>query len=314
MERYTALPQREKTKRRQHQEANLVYVRYADDFVVLCNGTKAQAEAMREELYVLLTSTLRLELSKEKTPMTHLHDGFKVLGFWIFREQGHNGTKTKVIIPKEAMARLESKINLALAPASHQDSVINKILALNRLIGGWCRYYQYTSSASTQFNKLEYPLFGQMAHGLGRKFKISMPEVMRRFHQDGLASGKHCLQKPTEFPTLQYRQRFLKPNPYLTQEWAFNRDNLPVESYGTGDEARPGMAALRPLILERDEYTCQICGAVVMTSTAEVDHIRPTRRFKRPTDANTSDNLWTLCKHCHQEKTKSDRQAESRMP
>ena len=66
MERYTVLSHSEKTKRRQHKQANFVYVRYADDFVVLCNGTKSQAEALREELYLFLKSTLRLELSKER--------------------------------------------------------------------------------------------------------------------------------------------------------------------------------------------------------------------------------------------------------
>src|SRR5262245_49989363 len=78
MERYTVLSQAEKTKRRQHKQANCVYVRYADDFVVLYNGTKSQAEALREELYLFLKSTLRLELSKEKTKITYLNDGFKL--------------------------------------------------------------------------------------------------------------------------------------------------------------------------------------------------------------------------------------------
>lgn len=62
MERYTALPQREKTKRRQQNEANFIYVRYADDFVVLCNGRKAQAEALREKVYQFLKANLRLVL------------------------------------------------------------------------------------------------------------------------------------------------------------------------------------------------------------------------------------------------------------
>src|SRR5919108_465685 len=179
MERYTSLPRREKTKRRQQKEANFVYVRYADDFVVLCNGRKAQAEALREELYQFLKTTLRLELSKEKTKITHLNDGFKFLGFWISRDKGHDGMKTKVIIPKEAMDKINLKIDLALAPSSHQDSVASKIMALNRLIGGWCRYYQYTSKASSQFTKLEHMLFWRMAHWLGRKFKIKKPIVMQ---------------------------------------------------------------------------------------------------------------------------------------
>jgi RNA-directed DNA polymerase len=314
MERYTALRQNEKTKRRQHKQANFAYIRYADDFVVLCNGTKNQAEALREELYLFLKSTLRLELSKDKTKITHLNDGFKFLGFRIERVKGHNGMKTKVTIPQEALEKIKAKFDLALAPTSHQDSVTSKIFALNRVIGGWCRYYQYTSKTSAQFNTVGTHLFWGMAHWLGRKFKVTMPVVMQRFSRDSsFTTEKYRLLRPAEFPALQYKQRFLKPNPYLTQDKKLEREELPNETYWTGHEARPGMADLRPLILERDEYTCQLCEAEVMANTAEVDHIRPVRRFKRPIDANTPDNLWTVCKNCHHEKTKSDRQAESRV-
>jgi RNA-directed DNA polymerase len=313
-ERYTALPQKEKTKRRQQGLSNFVYVRYADDFVVLCNGTKAQAEAMREELYLFLKSTLRLELSTEKTKITHLNDGFKFLGFWIERAKGHDGMKTKVTIPKEAMDKINSKIGLTLAPSSSQDSMATKILALNRLIGGWCRYYQYTSRTAIQFGNVEYHTFWCMAHWLGRKYHRKMPVVLQQFREGGyFVTGKLRLLRPTDFPCLQYKQRFLKPNPYLMQERKLDREELPVETYWTGYEARPGMGDLRPLILDRDEHTCQICGDKVTDPTAEVDHIRPVRRFKRPIDANVDWNLWTLCIPCHKEKTKFDRQAESRV-
>jgi RNA-directed DNA polymerase len=313
MKRYTSLPVGEKGKRRQQRIGNFTFSRYADDFVVLCNGGKDNAEKMREELYQFLKGKLRLELSKEKTKITHINDGFNFLGFRIYRGQGGSGITTKIVIPDEAMDKVRVKIQIALSPTSHQDSVNTKITGLNRLIRGWCQYYQYTSKASTQFSKLEHELFWEMAHWLGRKFKIAMSEVMQRFNQDGFTSGKYRLLKPTEFPSLRYQQRFFKPNPYLMQNRVLSRENLPVESYWNGHEARPGMADLRPLILERDEGVCQNCGIRVTASTAEIDHIRPVRRYKRPIDANTFDNLWTLCRNCHQEKTKFDRQAESRV-
>jgi RNA-directed DNA polymerase len=312
-ERYTSLPRRDKGKRRQQGIGNFTFSRYADDFVVLCNEGKENAEKMREELYLFLKNKLRLELSKEKTKITHINDGFTFLGFRIYRGQGGSGITTKIVIPDEAMDKVRVKICIALSPTSHQDSVNTKITGLNRLIRGWCQYYQYTSKTSTQFSKLEHELFWEMAHWLGRKFKLAMPAVMQRFNQDGFTSGKYRLLKPTDFPSLRYQQRFFKPNPYLMQNRALSRENLPVESYWSGDEARPGMADLRPLIRERDEGVCQSCGIRVTTATAEIDHIRPVRRFKRPIDANTLDNLWTLCKDCHREKTKADRQAESRM-
>jgi hypothetical protein len=126
------------------------------------------------------------------------------------------------------------------------------------------------------------------AHWLGRKFKITMPAVMQRFSRDNsFATEKHRLLRPTELSTLQYKQRFLKPNPYLIQGQKLEREELPNESHWTGYETRPGVADLRPLILERDQYICHLCGVQVTDHTAEIDHIRPVRRFKRPIDANT---------------------------
>ena len=43
MKKYTSLSPQEKTRRRHSGQPNFVYVRYADDFVVLSNGTKEQA-------------------------------------------------------------------------------------------------------------------------------------------------------------------------------------------------------------------------------------------------------------------------------
>ena len=67
------------------------------------------------------------------------------------------------------------------------------------------------------------------------------------------------------------------------------------------------------MVLKRDGYICQICDKPVTAETAEVDHIKRVSRFKRPVDANRLENLWTLCIGCHREKTKSERQMESRM-
>jgi 5-methylcytosine-specific restriction endonuclease McrA len=73
------------------------------------------------------------------------------------------------------------------------------------------------------------------------------------------------------------------------------------------------MADLRPLVMERDGYACQLCGQTVTPSTGQVDHIRPERRFKRAIDANVEWNLWTLCIPCHRRKAEADRQTESRV-
>ncbi|HET8671673.1 MAG TPA: reverse transcriptase domain-containing protein [Candidatus Saccharimonadales bacterium] len=313
MKRYVGLPRMQRIHRRKQRLSNFVYIRYADDFVVLCNGTKQQAEELKQELYNFLREQLRLRLSKEKTKITHLNDGFTFLGFWIQRCAGHKGMTTKILIPQEAVRRVEAKIKAATTPTTHQDSVNSKILAINRIIGGWCRYYQYTSKANTTFRKISPKVFWQVAHWLGRKHEMKMTEVMKRYHQgDSFASERYRLNLPHEFETLAYKKRFLKENPYTKQE-SVKREELLEQNCWSGHNERPGMADLRPMVLKRDEYICQMCDKPVRAETAEVDHIKRVSRFKRAVDANRLENLWTLCIWCHREKTKSERQMESRM-
>jgi RNA-directed DNA polymerase len=315
MERYTAITYNARAWRRKKGKANFIHVRYADDFVILCNGTKAQAEAMKEEIYDFLKDKLKLNLSKEKTKVTHINDGFKFLGFIIRREQSHGGNmRTRILIPPDAVERFTAKIKRITCPTTHQEAVNAKILALNRVIQGWCRYYQYTSKASTQFNKTEHFVFWQLAHWLGRKYRLSMPQVMERYRKgNSLGTAHYQLRKATDFRTQVYRKSASKPNPYTMQQTSLEREYLPDESFWTGHERRPGINDLRPIVIERDKFICQMCDKPVTRETSQIDHVRPVRRFKRPVDANSLENLWTLCVPCHNEKTKSDQQMESRM-
>jgi RNA-directed DNA polymerase len=180
---YLNLPHHQREKRRKQGKANFLYVRYADDFVVLCNGTTANAHAMKEELKELL-STMGLTLSEEKTRVTHITEGFTFLGYRIIREIGDKGVMVpKVRIPDSAMKRFRHKVRGILSKKT-SESVNTKIMALNALTRGWCQYYRCTSSPSIDFKKLNHEVFWDMAHWLGRKYKVNMPVIMRRFLKD----------------------------------------------------------------------------------------------------------------------------------
>jgi 5-methylcytosine-specific restriction endonuclease McrA len=60
-------------------------------------------------------------------------------------------------------------------------------------------------------------------------------------------------------------------------------------------------SARRRQARERDGYCCRSCGLKEedVTYTLEVHHIRPVRLFDNPNDANSLDNLITLCRPCH---------------
>lgn len=61
-------------------------VRYADDFVVMVAGTRANAEALRTEVADVL-APLGLRLSEEKTRVVRLDEGFDFLGFTVRRRR-----------------------------------------------------------------------------------------------------------------------------------------------------------------------------------------------------------------------------------
>ncbi|HJY83301.1 MAG TPA: group II intron reverse transcriptase/maturase [Candidatus Binatia bacterium] len=312
MEQYTELSRSERQTRKRHGLPNFLYARYCDDFVVLCDGTKSQAHAMRQALAEFLATTLKLELSVEKTRITHVGAGFLFLGFQIERTIGQGGKPVpKVRIPDTALQRVSQKINRVLAPATCQDSVRTKILALNRIIRGWCQYYQSTSSPGVYFHRLNYRVFWQMAHWLGRKFKLSMPRVMCRFGQHNSFGTKTVrLLLPSEVPTQWYRLRPL-PNPYLCPpaQRPMEQSILPEEVW-TGTERRSGLADLRELVYTRDRGRCAWCGRWVAWQAFDLDHIKPRHTFTRPTDADVAANLQLLHKRpCHRQKTKQDRHA-----
>ena len=77
---------------RDHKRGRPVFymVRYADDFVVLVDGTREQAEAEKRALAEFLKTELRMELSIEKTKITDVKEGFDFLGYRVAQTKARN--------------------------------------------------------------------------------------------------------------------------------------------------------------------------------------------------------------------------------
>jgi RNA-directed DNA polymerase len=305
----------QRKRQRAQGNSNFLYVRYADDFVVLCNGTKAQARAMKEELRSVLAH-MGLTLSEEKTKITHITEGFTFLGYWIERSKGTTGSMVpKVRIPASAMKRFRHNAREILAPSTAGGSASAKIHALNYLTRGWCHYDRITNSPSVVFTQVSYEVFWDMAHWLGRKYKCNMPAIMRRFlHGSTLGTKTTTLVLPTAYKA---RKRLVKVlyNPYTKEENIERERPFSYEDLWSGvEQAHAGWADLREEVLLSKSTTCAICGTGLHPSEAEIDHILPRAQFKDPQEADRMDNLQILCTPCHRAKTKTDRKVLSRMP
>jgi len=132
-----------------HQKAKhkVNFVRYADDFIVTAK-TKEIAEEVRELIKDLLKD-MGLELSEEKTLITHINVGFDFLG-WNFRKY-----KGKLLIKpsKKSIQKFTEKISNTIKKGKTWTQEV-LIKTLNPIISGWSNYHQGVVSKKT-FNILD---------------------------------------------------------------------------------------------------------------------------------------------------------------
>jgi RNA-directed DNA polymerase len=138
-------------------------VRYADDFVVMCD-TKAQVEEARQRVSAVLTR-LGLELHPEKTRMVDLsrgREGFDCLGCHLHKrmsgplwERTHRRVYFLQRWPSQrAMARVRAHVR-ALTSRSRCHEDLRRVIAdVNPRLRGWAQYFR-TGNAATKFIQID---------------------------------------------------------------------------------------------------------------------------------------------------------------
>jgi len=62
-------------------DKQIKYIRYADDFLIGVNSDKAECELIKSKLKTFICETLKMELSEEKTLITHSNEYARFLGY-----------------------------------------------------------------------------------------------------------------------------------------------------------------------------------------------------------------------------------------
>lgn len=300
--RYLGLDYNEKNRRRRRKEGNAFYVRYADDFVIAWNGTKAGADQLKAELATFLHDHLGLELSAEKTHITHITAGFDFLGFTVKRHidenRGYNELRT---YPSEkSVLKLKGKIKAMTKRGTTLASVRDKITALNYLLRGWANYYRH-SAAKRTFDYVGSYAFKRMELWLRKKTKLRVRAVYRKYYRrDGWltwTTNGASLYHPGQMP-IQYKRYAHRPNPYLNPtipvELPYHFDPFPGKRAWDGTNSRYGedWTETREEIRQRDGYRCVLCGS---TKRVEVHHLRKHKGHQEHNPVR----LITLCARCH---------------
>ena len=73
--------------------------------MVLVHGSEAQAHAIKEQTAAFMKERLRLTLSPEKTCVTHVDDGFDLLGFRVKRASWRGKKRVAYTFPSQRALR-----------------------------------------------------------------------------------------------------------------------------------------------------------------------------------------------------------------
>ena len=173
----------------------LRYVRYADDFVLGFIGPKAEAGQIKGSLETFLCDTLKLELSKEKTLITHAtSQAARFLGFEVVNQQandkhdrlgrrGINGNiglrvPAKVIEQHcQAYMRNGKPTHRNELLADDDYTIVSRYQADFR---GVVQYYLPAYNVS-QFGRLQWVMGKSLAKTLAGKHKSTARKMFRRY-------------------------------------------------------------------------------------------------------------------------------------
>ena len=166
-------------------------VRYADDFVVLVDGTREQAEAEKLALAEFLKTELRMELSMEKTRITEVKEGFDFLGYRVMQTRGYRTGRWvgNLFIPKSKLNDLRYKIKSMVKDIPTGCTLAHLIDRLNPVLLGWRNYYRYATGAHRAFKHLDYWILQRVERWVRKKHrKASWPALRYRYLRS--VSGK----------------------------------------------------------------------------------------------------------------------------
>ena len=208
-------------RRRLRGEATYRLVRYADDFVICVAGERRHAQALVAEVERLLTP-LGLALSREKTVVTHIDEGFDFLGWRIKRGRGRHGRPAvHTYASKRSLLSVKAKVK-EITTTGYQQTLDQLLARINPVLRGWCAYFQHGVSAKT-FSYLDAYTWRRVICWLRRKHPQANWRWLRRRYLPGWrpTGTRLVLYDPRSVRIIRYRYRGERiATPWQTSETA----------------------------------------------------------------------------------------------
>jgi group II intron reverse transcriptase/maturase len=285
-------------------DTKIRYVRYADDWIIALNSSYKVAQQIKLEVRDFLKNRLDLELSEEKTKITHLpSDKAKFLGVYIKRHsRRYSASRLKkkgqgLCKTSNPRIQLEVPTNLLvakLADLGYYDMKTKRPRAItkwiymqpeeiisryNAIIRGYANYYSFVDN-KYMMRYIMWILEYSLVFTFCRKWNISAPKVFKKLGKD--------LSYQTGGKTYKMERPDLKPTPL---KFAMSgKPNLPDPEKLKYFSTRSRFSL---------DQTCCICD----NTPIEMHHVRHLRHSKAKgitkIMASLNRKQIPLCKSCH---------------
>lgn len=289
------LPTRQKVNGRTHFN-KLNFVRYADDFII----TGESPEFLRDKVLPIVKEFLTergLQLSEEKTVITHIEDGFDFLGKNIRKYNGKLLIKPSKTSVKSFLEKVRSIIKGN--KSTKQETLIRK---LNPVIRGWVNNQRYVVSSKV-FSRVDYEIYKCLWQWAKRRHKKKSHKWIAQKYWHHIGSRQWTFSVPYENQSTEGEPLYCKLE-YATDTKIIRFKKIVAEANPFDEcwtdyfEEREGEKLLNStkgreklLTIWRQHRRCPVCGDLITSETG----------FKVHTPAGKNSLKIMVHKECHEE-------------
>lgn len=291
----------------------LKYIRYADDFILGVIGSKEDALRIKEDIKSFLSESLALELSEEKTLITHTGKSAKFLGYEITVTRNNHQrrdvqgrlrrTYGKRVRLNVSMATLRDKLleygamEIKLRngkeiwkPKCRSGLIFNDDLEIldryNRETVGFCNYYLIANNYVVLHN-FRYIMEYSMYKTFAGKYRSTVRKINKMYRLNKLFTVKYEQKGVIKSRTF-YKTSFKR------RTTAFN-GSCDIEPYSIADVSRTNLTDR----LKAEK--CELCGAtgkLIMHHVRNLKDLKGKESWKRLMSARKRKTI-ALCPSCH---------------
>ena len=291
----------------------LKYIRYADDFILGVIGSKEDALRIKEDIKSFLSESLALELSEEKTLITHTGKSAKFLGYEITVTRNNHQrrdvqgrlrrTYGKRVRLNVSMATLRDKLleygamEIKLRngkeiwkPKCRSGLIFNDDLEIldryTRETVGFCNYYLIANNCVVLHN-FRYIMEYSMYKTFAGKYRSTVRKINKKYRLNKLFTVKYEQKGVIKSRTF-YKTSFKR------RTTAFN-GSCDIEPYSIADVSRTNLTDR----LKAEK--CELCGAtgkLIMHHVRNLKDLKGKESWKRLMSARKRKTI-ALCPSCH---------------